>query len=137
MSNLVDLEFINDAEILYQLEERFRQRNIFTFIGSNLLVINPYELIPANYDNKMIDRYHDDIFRKHINFKDVEPHIYGLVGEVFKEIGGSQLDQAIVISGESGSGKTETNKYCLKYLTHVCGIMQGRRSNMEEKVLVL
>lgn len=102
----MDLEFINDAEILYQLEERFRLRNIFTFIGSNLLVINPYELIAGNYDNKMIDRYYDDIYRKKINFKDVEPHIYGLVGEVFKEIGGSQLDQAIVISGESGSGKT-------------------------------
>jgi len=100
VSNLADLEYINDAEILYQLEERFRQRNIFTFIGSNLLVINPYELVEANYDNKTIDRYHDETYRRRLSFKDIEPHIYGLVGEVFKEIGGSQLDQDIVISGE-------------------------------------
>jgi myosin heavy subunit len=62
----------------------------------------------------------------------VEPHIYGLVGEVFKQIGESQLDQAIVISGESGSGKTETNKYCLKYLTHVCGIATAGKKNLME-----
>lgn len=70
-TNLVDLDIINDAEILFQLNERFKRRNVFTFIGSNLLVINPYELIPGNYNEGMIDKYHEDIFIKKTSYKDV------------------------------------------------------------------
>lgn len=61
-----------------------------------------------------------------------------MVAEVLKEVRDNEIGQAIIISGESGSGKTETNKYCLKYLTHVCARNpEDKQNHIEEKVLFL
>lgn len=89
-----------------------------------LVAINPYQILPI-YTNKQIQEYRG----KHIN--DLPPHIFAISDNAFREMKRGGSDQCIVISGESGAGKTESTKLILQYLAAI----SGKHSCIEQQIV--
>lgn len=119
--DMVNLEYLNDAELLANLRIRYNQNQIYTYVGPTLLVINPYTVIDQLYDNSQIEKYFNHILQKDnspLSYKELPPHVYAISAEAFRQQLENEKNQAIVISGESGAGKTENAKFCMKFLAY-------------------
>ena len=110
-NDLVEMEILNEPEILSNLHVRYLNDNIFTYIGPTLIVMNPYKEIKGVFEEKVLL----DIIKKH-DEKIKLPHIYQISQNAISQLYYTEKSQAIVISGESGAGKTESTKYAMKYL---------------------
>ena len=102
--NLSILTHLNEANVLQILENRYNIDNIYTLSGDVLIAINPYKNLNIyNIDNTSI--------------KSTTPHIYGLVLKTIENLNKFNKSQSVLVSGESGAGKTQTTKYIMKYLS--------------------
>ena len=117
VEDLVNLECLNDAELLINLQKRFENHEIFTYVGPTLLVVNPYETFANLFSAENLDKYHKFIQQPQLQMKDLPPHVWALTGEAYRNLFEMEKNQALVISGESGAGKTENTKYAMKFLT--------------------
>ncbi|KFW80123.1 Unconventional myosin-X, partial [Manacus vitellinus] len=108
MSMLGDL---HEAAILLNLHQRYQQGNIYTNIGSILASVNPYKPIPGLYSVDAIDLY-----RQH-RLGELPPHIFATANECYCCLWKRHDSQCVLISGESGAGKTESTKLLLKFLS--------------------
>lgn len=111
IEDLVNLVEVNPASILHCTRLRFEEGLIYTALGQVLMVINPFSPIPDLYGAGMIERY------KHTSGSGTSPHIYAIASRAFTSMSISGKAQSILISGESGAGKTEATKQCLDMLT--------------------
>ena len=87
---------------------------IYTWVGTVLVAVNPYSRLNV-YGHSHIDHH----YRKTIAHAD--PHPYGIASHAYCSMQKTKSPQSVIISGESGSGKTETSKYVLEFLTKVSG----------------
>ncbi|KFP96170.1 Unconventional myosin-Vb, partial [Leptosomus discolor] len=94
--------------------------------GIVLVAINPYKPLPI-YEEEVIYAYSGR------EIGDMDPHIFALAEEAYKQMGRFGKNQSLIISGESGAGKTASAKYAMRYFTTVGGCLCD--SSMEEKVL--
>jgi myosin heavy subunit len=83
--------------------------DIYTFTGSILLAVNPYAKLPV-YDEGYMGRFPGKPISKS------EPHVFASAEEAYQRIRRDRRSQSVVVSGESGAGKTETNKHLMRYL---------------------
>ena len=107
--DLVDSNDISEPYILWSLRKRFVAGDIYSSIGSIIIALNPYQDIPNLYSDEAMARY--------LNYATLErtpPHVWKMVRETFERLSISGRRQALIISGESGAGKTETTKKCLQ-----------------------
>lgn len=95
-----------------------------TYTGAMLVAINPYEVLPI-YTNKEITLYRN---RK---IGELPPHIFAIGDNAFQEMKNARSSQCIVISGESGAGKTESTKLILQYLAAI----SGKHSWIEQQII--
>ena len=100
---------LTDQTVLRNVERRYMENDIYTFTGSILLAVNPYERLPI-YDEKFMERFPGKPISKN------EPHVFASGEEAYQRIRKDRRSQSVVVSGESGAGKTETNKYLMRYL---------------------
>ena len=100
---------ISEATILDNLRARYKAKAIYTFTGSILIAVNPFELLPIYGVDKM-----KPYPGKALGIAD--PHAYSMAEEAYKTFVKSKGSQSLVVSGESGSGKTETNKHLMQYI---------------------
>jgi len=114
--NLVDIVNVHEATILENLRKRYARDEFMTSIGPILVCINPFKYHATKYGVDLIQRYHLDS-----TLGIGSPHVYDLTERAFKNLAADRVTQAILISGESGAGKTETTKTCLRYLSEVAG----------------
>ncbi|GBG32611.1 Myosin-11 [Hondaea fermentalgiana] len=111
--DLTLLDSLDEGLILYNLRERFeKQQQIYTWIGTILISINPYETFPI-YGVENIYTY------KNRGNRILDPHVYVVADEALKPLLEYGENHSILISGESGAGKTWATKQCLAYLTEV------------------
>ncbi|XP_073237058.1 unconventional myosin-X-like isoform X2 [Porites lutea] len=110
MANLGDL---HDAAILHNLHLRYKNDKIYTYIGSILCAVNPYYVVEGLYDVSVMNSYRE----KHIG--ELPPHIFAIANECYYSMWKKGESQCVLISGESGAGKTESTKFILKYLSDV------------------
>ena len=89
---------------------RFARDEIYTFVGSVLLAVNPYKPIPALYGEAAMQLFESG------SLVDVAPHVYALVEASYRRAVHGGGPQSLIISGESGAGKTESTKLALSYL---------------------
>jgi myosin-5 len=142
-SDLIKLQYVNRPGILQTLRSRFMNDLIYTSIGQILVAINPFKWIAGIYDTSMKEKYRSTIF----NLSD-NPHIFAIAHDAFIDLvnaassAGSLDDnsyppnQSMIISGESGAGKTEATKQCLNYLAFIAGGSGGGKGGgIEEKIL--
>ncbi|KAL4487054.1 hypothetical protein ABPG72_001506 [Tetrahymena utriculariae] len=134
--DMVKMSVLNEAELIANLKIRYIQDNIFTYIGPTLIVLNPYKNLSELFSNKIIDMIKENLNKNFDQF-DLEmqqPHIYSISAIAYKNLIKFNKKQAIVISGESGAGKTENARYSMRFLTQI-SIHDNSNESIEEKIL--
>ncbi|XP_062613392.1 unconventional myosin-Va-like isoform X4 [Saccostrea cucullata] len=126
-NDLTSLSYLNEPEVLYNLKVRFLESNcIYTYCGIVLVAINPYEQLPI-YGNELIQMYSGQ------DMGTMDPHIFAVAEEAFKLMSRFDKNQSIIVSGESGAGKTVSAKYAMRYFAMVGG--SQKETQVEQKVL--
>ncbi|XP_072445298.1 unconventional myosin-Ic-like [Chiloscyllium punctatum] len=105
--------FTSEAAFIENLRKRFKENLIYTYISSVLVSVNPYKELEI-YTKQHMERY------RGVNFYEVSPHIYAVSDNSYRSMRSEQKDQCILISGESGAGKTEASKKILQYYAVTC-----------------
>ncbi|KAL6468703.1 hypothetical protein MHYP_G00222270 [Metynnis hypsauchen] len=126
-NDLTALSFLHEPAVLHNLRVRFLHYNsIYTYCGIVLVALNPYEELPI-YGEEVIDAYSGQ------DMADMDPHIFSLAEDAYRTMIREEKNQSIIISGESGSGKTVSAKFTMRYFAVVGGAAQ--QTSVEEKVL--
>ncbi|XP_048364354.1 unconventional myosin-X isoform X2 [Sphaerodactylus townsendi] len=108
MAALIDL---HEGAIMHNLFQRYQQDKIYTYIGSIVASVNPYKIIPGLYDRTTVELY-----SRH-RLGEISPHIFAVANECYRCLWKRHDNQCVLISGESGAGKTESTKLILKFLS--------------------
>uniref|UniRef100_A0A8C5MR20 Unconventional myosin-Va n=1 Tax=Leptobrachium leishanense TaxID=445787 RepID=A0A8C5MR20_9ANUR len=126
-NDLTALSYLHEPAVLHNLKVRFiDSKLIYTYCGIVLVAINPYEQLPI-YGADIINAYSGQ------NMGDMDPHIFAVAEEAYKQMARDERNQSIIVSGESGAGKTVSAKYAMRYFATVSG--PASETNVEEKVL--
>ncbi|RCV13512.1 hypothetical protein SEVIR_2G363800v4 [Setaria viridis] len=121
VDDLIQMSYLNEPSVLYNLQLRYSRDLIYTKAGPVLIAVNPLKEVPL-YGKASIMQYKQKT-------KD-DPHVYAVADLAFNEMLQDGINQSIIISGESGAGKTETAKIAMQYLAAL-----GGASGMESEVL--
>ncbi|XP_077447744.1 unconventional myosin-VIIa-like isoform X2 [Stigmatopora argus] len=124
VEDMIRLGDLNEAGILRNLLIRYNERVIYTYTGSILVAVNPYQLLPI---------YTPEQIRSYTNKKigEMPPHIFAIADNCYFNMQRNDKDQCCIISGESGAGKTESTKLILQFLAAI----SGQHSWIEQQVL--
>uniref|UniRef100_A0A6G1S6V3 Myosin heavy chain, muscle n=1 Tax=Aceria tosichella TaxID=561515 RepID=A0A6G1S6V3_9ACAR len=109
MSNLT---YLNDASVLYNLKERYYANLIYTYSGLFCVAINPYKRFPI-YTNRVIKMYRG---RRR---QEMPPHLFAIADGAYSDMIANRENQSMLITGESGAGKTENTKKVIAYFANV------------------
>ncbi|XP_062975660.1 unconventional myosin-Ia-like isoform X2 [Elgaria multicarinata webbii] len=127
VGDLVLLDPLTEDTLMQNLKERFQHKEIYTYIGNVVISVNPYEPLPI-YSEETIEEY------KNCNFFAVKPHIYAIADDAYRSLRDQDKDQCVLITGESGAGKTEASKLIMSYVAAVCG--KGEQVNRVKEQLL-
>ncbi|XP_020573053.1 myosin-1-like [Phalaenopsis equestris] len=122
VEDLMQLSYLNEPSVLYNLQYRYDRNMIYSKAGPVLVAINPFKEVQL-YGNEYIEAYR----RKSTS----NPHVYAIADTAIHEMIRDEVNQSIIISGESGAGKTETAKIAMQYLA----ALGGGGSGMEYEIL--
>ncbi|XP_047524100.1 unconventional myosin-Va isoform X1 [Pieris napi] len=126
-NDLTSLSYLHEPAVLHNLKVRFCDRNaIYTYCGIVLVAINPYYDLPI-YGDETIMAYRGQ------SMGDLDPHIFAVSEEAYTKLERERRDQSIIVSGESGAGKTVSAKYAMRYFAAVGG--NASETQVERKVL--
>lgn len=126
-NDLTALSYLHEPDVLYNLEVRFKDRQlIYTYCGIVLVAINPYQELPI-YGADIIQAY-----RGH-SMGELEPHVFAVSEEAYAKLEREKSNISIIVSGESGAGKTVSAKYAMRYFAAVGG--SESETQIERKVL--
>ncbi|KAK4561321.1 class II myosin [Recurvomyces mirabilis] len=133
--DMAELTHLNEASVVHNLYQRYQADLIYTYSGLFLVTINPYAPLPI-YGRDYINMY------KGRNREDVKPHVFAMADEAFRNLVDEGTNQSILVTGESGAGKTENTKKVIQYLAAVATsdtprAKSGARqlSNLSEQIL--
>ncbi|EPR79697.1 Myosin heavy chain, partial [Spraguea lophii 42_110] len=112
--DLAALSHLNEASVLYNLKKRYFDNLIYTFSGLFLVAMNPYNNLKI---------YGEEIMRSYRLKKkyDLPPHIFTIANESYVQLVENRENQSILITGESGAGKTVNTKRVIQFLTYAAG----------------
>ncbi|KAK7352590.1 hypothetical protein VNO80_18014 [Phaseolus coccineus] len=129
VEDMTRLAYLNEPGVLYNLRRRYALNDIYTYTGSILIAVNPFTKLPHLYDIHMMEQY------KGAPFGELSPHVYAVADASYRAMMNGGQSQSILVSGESGAGKTETTKLIMQYLTFVGGRAAGDDRTVEQQVL--
>ncbi|MFT7814429.1 unconventional myosin-IXa-like isoform X3 [Arapaima gigas] len=124
--DLCNLPDLNEKTLLENLRARFKQEKIYTYVGSILVAVNPFKFLPI-YNPKYVKMYDNHQLGK------LEPHVYAVADVAYHAMLQRRRNQCIVISGESGSGKTQSTNFLIHHLTALS--QKGFASGVEQTIL--
>ncbi|XP_051761854.1 unconventional myosin-Ib isoform X3 [Ctenopharyngodon idella] len=127
VGDMVLLEPLSEESFIENLKKRFDHNEIYTYIGSVVISMNPYKSLPI-YTAEKVEEY------RNRNFYELSPHIFALADEAYRSLRDQDKDQCILITGESGAGKTEASKFVMSYVAAVCG--KGQEVNKVKEQLL-
>lgn len=120
-SNLIDIPHLNEPSILNAVNMRFNKNIIYTYTGKILISVNPF---------KEFDLYSEDTMNMYKTLSVVNPHIYQIANNTFNNF---HTNQTILVSGESGAGKTHATRSLMKYFAYISS--KNNTSHIEDKVI--
>ncbi|RHZ40443.1 hypothetical protein DYB26_001899, partial [Aphanomyces astaci] len=118
VDDMVLLPSVSENGILENLKARHGGDQIYTFIGHVLVCVNPY---------KWLDIYNENMMRYYAHKQriDVVPHVFATAEETYRTMVRDEENQCVIISGESGAGKTEASKQIQNYIAGISGSGEG------------
>ncbi|KAI9047021.1 hypothetical protein LZ554_009095 [Drepanopeziza brunnea f. sp. 'monogermtubi'] len=131
--DMAELTHLNEASVVHNLHMRYQADLIYTYSGLFLVAINPYCSLPI-YTNEYINMY------KGRSREETKPHIYAMADEAFRNLVDEGENQSILVTGESGAGKTENTKKVIQYLAAVAHSEspiknKAQHSNLSQQIL--
>lgn len=126
IENLICLDNLNEKSILNVLRIRFKKDRIYTSVSSILVSVNPFKQLPL-YTPEVMERYRKS--------EENKPHVFGLARDSFRAMLNDRRNQSVVISGESGSGKSESTKLILQFIAEVSEKSGASSSSLERQIL--
>ncbi|NXU51607.1 MYO1E protein, partial [Turnix velox] len=114
VDDMVLLSKITEDSIVENLKKRYMDDYIFTYIGSVLISVNPFKQMPY-FGEKEVEMYQGAAQYEN------PPHIYALADSMYRNMIIDRENQCVIISGESGSGKTVAAKYIMSYISKISG----------------
>ncbi|KAJ2905666.1 myosin-11 [Zalerion maritima] len=132
-NDMAELTHLNEASVVHNLKMRYQSDLIYTYSGLFLVTVNPYCPLPI-YSNEYINMY------KGRNREDTKPHIFAMADEAFRNLVDEGENQSILVTGESGAGKTENTKKVIQYIAAVAysdSVSKNRsqHSNLSQQIL--
>nr|KAF6506763.1 myosin VI [Rousettus aegyptiacus] len=112
------LMYLNEATLLHNIKVRYSKDRIYTYVANILIAVNPYFDIPKIYSSEAIKSYQGK------SLGTMPPHVFAIADKAFRDMKVLKMSQSVIVSGESGAGKTENTKFVLRYLTESYGTGQ-------------
>uniref|UniRef100_A0A4W5LX25 Unconventional myosin-VI n=1 Tax=Hucho hucho TaxID=62062 RepID=A0A4W5LX25_9TELE len=118
MEDNCSLMYLNEGTLLNNIRVRYSKDKIYTYVANILIAVNPYYDIPKLYAPETIKSYRGR------SLGTLPPHVYAIADKAYRDMRVLKMSQSIIVSGESGAGKTENTKFVLRYLTTSYGTGQ-------------
>ncbi|CAI0387787.1 unnamed protein product [Linum tenue] len=154
VDDMTKLSYLHEPGVLSNLATRYELNEIYTYTGNILIAINPFQRLPHLYDTHMMEQY------KGAGFGELSPHVFAVADVAYRQVSSFLLHAAvafvvllnsvlplhraminegksnsILVSGESGAGKTETTKMLMRYLAYLGGRSGVEGRTVEQQVL--
>ncbi|KAA8548907.1 hypothetical protein F0562_000591 [Nyssa sinensis] len=129
VDDMTKLAYLHEPGVLQNLRSRYDMNEIYTYTGSILIAVNPFQRLPHLYDNHMMEQY------KGAGFGELSPHPFAIADAAYRQMINEGISQSILVSGESGAGKTESTKMLMRYLAYMGGRAAAEGRSVEQKVL--
>merc|ERR1719297_154257 len=129
--DMANLTFLNDASVFWNLKVRFQAKLIYTYSGLFCIVVNPYKRFPI-YSATVVKMY----LGKRRN--EVPPHLWAITETAYRNMLTNAKDQSMLITGESGAGKTENTKKVISYLAAVAAPKKAsatKKVSLEDQIV--
>ncbi|KAJ6443843.1 myosin type II heavy chain [Purpureocillium lavendulum] len=132
-NDMAELTHLNEASVVHNLHMRYQSDLIYTYSGLFLVTVNPYCPLPI-YTNEYINMYRGR------SREDTKPHIFAMADEAFRNLVEEGRNQSILVTGESGAGKTENTKKVIQYLAAVAQSdtttkYKSQHANLSQQIL--
>ncbi|NWR76363.1 MY18A protein, partial [Centropus unirufus] len=114
VEDLASLLYLNESSVLHTLRQRYGGNLLHTYAGPTMVIINPLSS-PSMYSEKVMHMF------KGCRREDTSPHIYAVAQAAYRSMLMSRQDQAVVLLGTSGSGKTTNCQHLVQYLATIAG----------------
>lgn len=121
--DMTTLSYLNEPGVLWNLKVRYQQDDIYTYTGSILIAVNPFTPMPHLYGTHMMEQY------RGMQLGEISPHVYAIADTAYAQMKRDKRSQSILVSGESGAGKTETSKLIMQYLAWMGGYIEQAIDN--------
>ncbi|XP_058085299.1 myosin-12-like isoform X2 [Magnolia sinica] len=129
VDDMTKLAYLHEPGVLQNLASRFALNEIYTYTGNILIAVNPFRRLPHLYDVHMMEQY------KGAPFGELSPHLFAVADTCYRAMKNEHGSQSILVSGESGAGKTETTKMLMRYLAFMGGRSGTEGRTVEQQVL--
>ncbi|KAK4379600.1 hypothetical protein RND71_001462 [Anisodus tanguticus] len=129
VDDMTKLAYLHEPGVLNNLACRYAINEIYTYTGNILIAVNPFRRLPHLYDIHMMQQY------KGAPFGELSPHLFAVADACYRALINEHGSQSILVSGESGAGKTETTKMLMRYLAFMGGRSGTEGRTVEQQVL--
>ncbi|XP_057439528.1 myosin-11-like [Lotus japonicus] len=129
VDDMTKLSYLHEPGVLQNLKIRYELNEIYTYTGNILIAINPFQKLPHLYDAHMMHQY------KGAPFGELSPHVFAVADVAYRAMINERKSNSILVSGESGAGKTETTKMLMQYLAYLGGRAATEGRTVEQQVL--
>nr|CAB3448335.1 unnamed protein product [Digitaria exilis] len=133
VDDMTKLAYLHEPGVLQNLKSRYDMNEIYvsynTYTGNILIAVNPFRRLPHLYDTQMMQQY------KGADFGELSPHPFAVADVAYRLMLNEGVSQSILVSGESGAGKTESTKMIMRYLAYMGGKAASEGRTVEKQVL--
>lgn len=129
VDDMTKLSYLHEPGVLHNLATRYELNEIYTYTGNILIAVNPFQRLPHLYDTHMMEQY------KGAGFGELSPHVFAVADVAYRAMINEGKSNSILVSGESGAGKTETTKMLMRYLAYLGGRSGVEGRTVEQQVL--
>eukprot|EP00261_Vitis_vinifera_P034473 XP_019075716.1 PREDICTED: myosin-6 isoform X3 [Vitis vinifera] len=129
IDDMTKLAYLHEPGVLQNLRCRYDINEIYTYTGSILIAVNPFQRLPHLYDNHVMEQYKGAVFGE------LSPHPFAVADSAYRLMINDGVSQSILVSGESGAGKTESTKMLMQYLAYMGGRAAAEGRTVEQQVL--
>jgi len=132
VADMANMTFLNEASVLNNLRTRYSSMRIYTYSGLFCICVNPYKWLPV-YGALVVDMYRGK------KRSEMPPHLFSIADNAYHDMLTDRENQSILITGESGAGKTENTKKVIQYFANVAAntsmVRDPKKGNLEDQIV--